>query len=95
MVFMALEDAMELIRMEYHELPGLALTFWQARRLWSLSDQLCEVALRSLVREGFLTVTSSRTYVRRPESQINLDGPALAPRQGERPNTLAMTSGLE
>jgi hypothetical protein len=59
MVFMALEDEMELIRMEYHELPGQALTVWQAQRLWNLSDQLCEHALRSLVRDGFLMATSS------------------------------------
>jgi hypothetical protein len=71
MVCMALDDAMTLIRMEYHELPGLALTFWQAQRLWNLSDQLCEVALQSLVRDGFLTVTSSGTFVRRPESRIS------------------------
>ena len=64
----AMEDAAALIRMEYYELPGLALTFWQAQRLWHLSDQLCEVALQSLVRDGFLMVTSSGTFVRRPVS---------------------------
>ena len=74
MTFMTLEDAMELIRMEYHELPALALTFCQARRLWNLSDQLCERALRSLVRDGFLSATSSGTFVRSPESRASVDG---------------------
>lgn len=74
MVFMALEDTMELIRMEYYEMPGLALTFWQAQRLWNLSDQLCERALLSLVRDEFLMVTSSGTFVRRPESRVSVDG---------------------
>lgn len=73
MGFMALEDAIELIRMEYHELPGLALTFWQAQRLWNLTDQLCELALGSLVRDGFLTMTSSRTFVRGPEPRVGVD----------------------
>ncbi len=40
--------------MEYHELPALSLTFWQAQRLWNLSEELCERALQSLVREKFL-----------------------------------------
>ena len=57
MVFMALEDAMELIRMEYHELPSQALTVWQAQRLWNLSDQCCgEVTLH---RAGSVKATYS------------------------------------
>ena len=69
----ALEDAKELIRMEYHEMPGLALTFWQAQRLWNLSDQVCELALGSLVRDRFLMVTSSGTFVHGPESRARID----------------------
>jgi hypothetical protein len=76
MAFTALEDARELIRMEYHEMPGLALTFWQAQRLWNLSDQVCELALGSLVRDGFLMVTSSGTFVHGPESRVRIDGRA-------------------
>ena len=61
----ALEETRTLIRMEYHELPALSLTFWQAQRLWNLSEELCERALQSLVREKFLTMTSSGRFVRR------------------------------
>ena len=49
-------------------MPGLALTFWQAQRLWNLSEELCELALVKLVRARFLMVTTSGRYVRRAES---------------------------
>jgi hypothetical protein len=58
------EDAVELIRMEYAELPGLKLTFWQAQRLWDLSDELCARALRTLTESAFLTKTADGAYVR-------------------------------
>ena len=60
----ALEETRTLIRMEYHELPALSLTFWQAQRLWNLSEELCERALQSLVREKFLIMTSSGRFIR-------------------------------
>ena len=62
---MALDNTRTLIRLEYHELPALNLTFWQAQRLWNLSDELCERALQSLVREKFLMMTKAGTFVRR------------------------------
>jgi hypothetical protein len=64
MVFMPVEDAMELIRMEYAEAPDLKLTFWQAQRLWNLSEELCERALNGLVRSGFLMRLADGRYVR-------------------------------
>ena len=64
MVFMQVQDAMELIRLEYAENPELDLTFWQARHLWRLSDELCERALAGLVRSGFLIRTSQGGYAR-------------------------------
>ena len=57
------EDAVELIRMEYAELPGLALTFWQAQRLWNLPNDLCERALRTLTESRFLARTVDGMYV--------------------------------
>ena len=59
------EDAAELIQMEYAEMPGLKLTFWQARRLWNLTDDLCERALATLTRSGFLVQTADGAYIRR------------------------------
>jgi hypothetical protein len=68
-----LDDTRALIRMEYHELPALNLTFWQAQRLWNLSEEHCERALQSLVREKFLTLTRSGTFVRRRESMAGVE----------------------
>jgi hypothetical protein len=58
------EDAAELIQMEYAEMPGLKLTFWQARRLWNLSEDVCERALAVLTRSGFLAQTADGSYIR-------------------------------
>jgi hypothetical protein len=64
MQFMLVEEAIQLIEMEYAEMPGLSLTFWQAQRLWNLSDELCERALGTLVKNGFLTMGGDDAYVR-------------------------------
>ena len=58
MPVMQVEEAVELIQMEYQEMPQLRLTFWQARRLWNLSDDLCERALSALTGSGFLARAS-------------------------------------
>jgi hypothetical protein len=57
MPFLDVDEAVELIQMEYAEMPELKLTFWQAQRLWNLSDDLCHRALEALVGSGFLTLT--------------------------------------
>ena len=64
MPILQVEDAAELIQMEYAEMPGLKLTLWQARRLWNLSEDLCERALARLTASGFLTQTADGAYVR-------------------------------
>jgi hypothetical protein len=64
MPFTELEDAVQLIRMEYVELPGLTLTFWQAQRLWDLSDEVCARALKALTDARFLVRTREGAYVR-------------------------------
>lgn len=68
MPFLQVEEAVELIQMEYAEMPGLKLTFWQAQRLWHLSDELCERALAALTRSGFLARTHDGAYIRRGSS---------------------------
>lgn len=68
MPFKALDDAIELIRADYLDMPGLALSFWQAQRLWNLSEEVCELALVKLVRARFLMLTTSGRYVRRAQS---------------------------
>jgi hypothetical protein len=64
MLLMQIDDAVELIRMEYDELPGLKLTYWQAQRLWNLSDEVCARALQTLIEGRFLTCAADGAYVR-------------------------------
>jgi hypothetical protein len=67
MTFMPEGDAVQLIRMEYSEMPDLKLTFRQAQRLWSMSAEMCERVLASLVGSGFLALTSAGFYIRRDD----------------------------
>jgi hypothetical protein len=70
---MRLEEAIELILLEYREMPELRLTFKQARRLWDFSPDLCELALACLTSRGFLAITAdghyARTYVAPPPAK--------------------------
>ena len=70
---MPIVDAVELIRMEYSELPELRLTFWQAQRLWNFSEELCERSLTALIAAGFLARTPDGAYVRRRPSPIGVE----------------------
>ncbi|MCC7415567.1 MAG: hypothetical protein IT176_00385 [Acidobacteria bacterium] len=54
-----------LIRAEFEEMPGLALTTSQAARLWSLTKSQAETLLEALVRDGFLVRARRATYRRR------------------------------
>lgn len=57
-------DWIDLIRAEYHEIPGLHLTKPQVQRLWGLDPKLCDVLLAALVERRFLRRTASGGYVR-------------------------------
>jgi hypothetical protein len=59
------DDALWRIRVEYIEMPDLKLTRAQARRLWNLTQEACDVALAILVRSGFLGQTTDGKYLRR------------------------------
>jgi hypothetical protein len=58
-------DPAQRMRRDFAVLPGLALTFGQARRLWALPENACQELLDALVAEGFLWVRSDFRYVRR------------------------------
>jgi Fic family protein len=62
---MDLHDVVELMQMEYAEMPELKLTLRQAQRLWNVSTALCERALETLINMGFLARTSDGAYIRR------------------------------
>jgi hypothetical protein len=67
------DGAADLLRMEYAEMPGLQLTFWQAQRLCNLSDDVCEGALALLMRAQFLVRTRDGRY-RRPHPERGVEG---------------------
>ena len=48
-------DLLNRVRGEFHEMPGLRLSFDQAVRLWALDRRTCEVVLARLVSVGYLT----------------------------------------
>jgi hypothetical protein len=54
----------ERVRAEYMEMPGLALTRWQMRRLWRLDALLCDAIVDALVQSGFLWRRANNTYAR-------------------------------
>ena len=64
----ALEDTMtdwiQLIRAEYHEIPGLHLTKAQVKRLWNLDSTMCDAVLEALEGARFLRRTHAGAYVK-------------------------------
>jgi hypothetical protein len=61
-------DWIPIIRAEYLEMPGLALTPRQVRRLWHLDTATCDKVLDRLVADHFLRHTAVDTYVRADEN---------------------------
>ena len=65
-----LHDWMQLIRAEYMEVPGLALTSRQAQRLWGLSPEFCDSLLGSMVESNFLRRIHNDSFVRADTSTL-------------------------
>lgn len=61
------DDLLQRIRWEYDQMPGLALTADQARRLWMLDPGTCRRVLGRLVEAGELDVNEVGMYVRPPD----------------------------
>jgi len=53
------------VRLEYEEMPGLALTIPQAARLWRLEADVVENVMAALVDADFLCLGRSG-FIRRP-----------------------------
>jgi hypothetical protein len=53
-----------IIRAEYLEMPGLALTRRQMERLWGLDGGTCDEALTDLLAHGFLVCHPDGNYAR-------------------------------
>jgi hypothetical protein len=60
----ARHDWVELVRAEYLEMPGLALSKPQARRLWGLDRDTCDAVLDRMVGTKFLKKTPQGLYAR-------------------------------
>jgi hypothetical protein len=65
---MTVSEAAELLRLEYAEMPGLALTVREAQRLCNLPSDLTDGALGLLIETGFLVRIGADRYVRRDAS---------------------------
>lgn len=59
-----LNSLLSTVKREFDEMPGLALTAEQARRLWSLEPRVCSVVLSQLVETGYLCQTDDGQYAR-------------------------------
>lgn len=57
-------DWIQLIRAEYHEMPGLHLTRRQIQRLWNLEAAMCDAVLEALEGARFLRRTHTGGYVK-------------------------------
>ena len=69
-------SAVDRVRAEYLEMPGLQLTLGQVHRLCGIERALCEEVLDTLVHEDFLYVKTDGRYAR-----LTSDGPR--PRQAK------------
>jgi hypothetical protein len=59
-----LHNAVERVRGEFLEMPGLRLTVPQAARLWGLDVASCEAVLAVLIRSSFLRWTAAGAVTR-------------------------------
>ena len=57
-------DLVARILHEYHELPGLALTFAQAQRLWNCDAVTCRCTVEALAAQGILRWSSDGHLIR-------------------------------
>lgn len=55
---------LQIIRGEYAEIPDLALTRAEMRRMWALDEITCDALLDALVQAQFLRLSRGNRYVR-------------------------------
>jgi len=99
LVPVARDQILHRVRGEYLEMPGLRLTFAQARRLWGLDEQTCAQLLQALTEQEFLRCGPDGTYARLtvracdfPAARMITAGQAPAPPAPPVPPTVAATS---
>jgi hypothetical protein len=62
--------AVERLRSEFLEMPGLRLTASQIQRLCGIDAEICNTALELLVGEHFLSAKPDGMYVRLTEGRV-------------------------
>jgi DNA-binding IclR family transcriptional regulator len=65
------QQALERIRDDFLEMPGMRLTFAQVARLSGLEEAICRRVLDDLVREQFLCVRPDQRYARRSDDRAS------------------------
>jgi hypothetical protein len=60
----ALDDVLNRVKGEYHEMPGMCVTPVQAQRLWGLDSATCELVLTTLLERGVVRRTLRGMYVK-------------------------------
>jgi hypothetical protein len=88
------------VRGEFLEMPGLRLTFQQARRLWGLDEDTCACVLHTLVISGFLVREDDEQYARAFDGEpltvwIDETGSGSGQRQPQRNDRSAFLRGLD
>src|SRR4030095_11255379 len=77
-----LTAALQRVKTEYLEMPGLQLTRNQAARLWSYDLAFCDAVLSALVAARFLTCTRGASFVRAADTTAVVENWRHASRQG-------------
>jgi hypothetical protein len=65
------QQAVERIRYDFLEMPGMRLTFAQVTRLSGLEEAICRQVLEDLVRAQFLCVRPDHRYARRIDDRAS------------------------
>ena len=73
--------AIDRLRAEFLEMPGLRLTSAQIQRLSGMEPDICGSALTSLLEEGFLCAKPDGTFARLTDRDVSRPGQAKAAAQ--------------
>jgi hypothetical protein len=65
-----IEDALNRLRAEFLEMPGMRLKPEQVQRLFGVEQGLCRTLLDSLVDDKFLRVTADGRYARATDGEM-------------------------
>jgi hypothetical protein len=70
-IMRTIEDALDRLRAEFLEMPGMHLRPEQVQRLCGVERGLCQTVLDSLVNARFLCVTADGQYARVTDGEMS------------------------